>query len=106
MRQLSRSDGSPKHPVCVLAILKAMTGAPNAGYLWEQHCEKDLVKLRCTVLENEPSAYYISNGPYWRTSHLRITLAMDHTGLAYYATLMIYHCRTALSSTSTRSAND
>jgi hypothetical protein len=24
---------------------ESMTGAPNAGYLWEQHCEKDLVKL-------------------------------------------------------------
>jgi hypothetical protein len=38
---------------------KAMTGAPNVGYLSEQHCENDLVKLGWTVLENEPSAYYI-----------------------------------------------
>jgi hypothetical protein len=44
---------------------KAMAGAPNASYLWEQHCEKDLVKLGWTVLENEPSAYYIDNGPHW-----------------------------------------
>jgi hypothetical protein len=44
---------------------KAMTGAPNAGYLWEQHCEVDLVKLEWTVLENEPSAYYIDNRPHW-----------------------------------------
>jgi hypothetical protein len=72
MRQLPRSDGSLKHPFCVLVMQKAMTGAPNAGYLWEQHCEKDLVKLGWTVLENEPSAYYINNGPHW-THLLRST---------------------------------
>jgi hypothetical protein len=65
MRQLPRSDGSLKHPECVLVMQKAMTGTPNAGYLWEQNCEKDLVKLGWTVLENEPSAYYINNGPHW-----------------------------------------
>jgi hypothetical protein len=43
---------------------QAMTGASNAGYLWEQHCEKDHVKLGWTVLENEPSAYYIYNGSH------------------------------------------
>jgi hypothetical protein len=64
-QQLSRSDGSLKHPGCVLVMQKAMIGAPNAGYLWEQHCEKDLVKLGWSVLENEPSAYYINNGPHW-----------------------------------------
>jgi hypothetical protein len=65
MRQLPHSDGSLKHPGCVLVMQRAMTGAPNAGYLWEQHCEKDLVKLGWTVLKNEPSAYYINNGPHW-----------------------------------------
>jgi Reverse transcriptase (RNA-dependent DNA polymerase) len=65
MRQLPRSDGSFKHPGCVLVLQKAMTGAPNAGYLWKQHREKDLVKLGWTVLENEPSAYYINNEPHW-----------------------------------------
>jgi hypothetical protein len=43
MIQLPRSDGSLKHPGCVLAMQKAMKGAQNAVYLWEQHCEKDLV---------------------------------------------------------------
>jgi hypothetical protein len=52
MRQLPRSDGSLKHPGRFLVMQKAMTGAPNAGYLWEQHCEKDLVQLGWTVLEN------------------------------------------------------
>jgi Reverse transcriptase (RNA-dependent DNA polymerase) len=65
MRQLPRSDGSLKHPGCVLVMQKAMTGAPNAGYLWKQQCEKDLVKIGWTVLENEPSAYCIINGPHW-----------------------------------------
>jgi hypothetical protein len=31
MWQLPRSDGSLKHPVCVLVMQKAITGAPNAG---------------------------------------------------------------------------
>jgi Reverse transcriptase (RNA-dependent DNA polymerase) len=61
MRQLPRSDGSLQHPGCVLVMQKAMIGAPNAGYLWEQHCEMNLVKLGWTGLENEPSAYYINN---------------------------------------------
>jgi hypothetical protein len=38
MRQLQRSDGSLKHPGCIL-VMKAKTGAPSSGYLWEQHCE-------------------------------------------------------------------
>jgi hypothetical protein len=29
------------------------------------HREKDLVKRQWTVLENEPSANYIDNGPHW-----------------------------------------
>jgi hypothetical protein len=31
---------------------------------------------------------------------------MDYTGLVYYETLTIYHCRPALSNASTRSANN
>jgi hypothetical protein len=91
MRQLPRSDGSLKHPGCVLVMQKSMIAAPNAGYLWEQHCEKDLANF---------------GGPYWRTSHLRITLTMNLTGLVYYATLTAYYCRPALNSTLTRSANN
>jgi hypothetical protein len=64
MRQLQRSDGSLNHPGCLLVIQEAMTGAPKARYLWEQHCEKDLAKLGWAVLENEPSAYYIDNEPH------------------------------------------
>jgi hypothetical protein len=60
-----KSDGSLKHPGCVLVMQKAMKGAPNAGYLWEKHCEKDLVQLGWTVLAHEPSAYHIDNGPHW-----------------------------------------
>jgi hypothetical protein len=56
MRQIQRSDGSLKHPGYVLLMTNAMTGAPNAGHLWEQYCEKDFVKLGWTVLENDPSA--------------------------------------------------
>jgi hypothetical protein len=63
-----RSDDSLKQPGCVLVMQKAMTGPPNAGYIWEQHCEKDLVKLGWTVLESDPSAYYIDNGPHWDRS--------------------------------------
>jgi hypothetical protein len=45
MRQLPRSDGSLKHPGYVLVMQKEMTDAPNAGYSWGDHCEKDLVKF-------------------------------------------------------------
>jgi hypothetical protein len=91
MRQLPRSDGSIKHPGCVLVMQKVMTGARTPATYGNNIVKRILSNL---------------GGPYWRTSHLRIALTMDHTGLFYYATLTIYHCRPALSSTSTRSANN
>jgi Reverse transcriptase (RNA-dependent DNA polymerase) len=65
MLQPPRSNGQLKHPGKVCVMQRAMTGAPNAGHLWERKCEEDLARLGWTVLDAEPSAYYIASGKDW-----------------------------------------
>jgi hypothetical protein len=87
---------------------RALTVASNTRYV-SLSCRKRLPAPRTPAkYENNIVKRTLSNlgEPYWRTSHLRSTLTRDHTGLVYCATLTTYHCRLALSSTLTRSANN
>jgi hypothetical protein len=61
-----------------------MTGAPNAGYLWERKCEEDLARLDWTVLDGQPSAHYIASGKDWaRLLRNKYYLSLQASNTAY-----------------------
>lgn len=65
-------DGSPMYDQPAVQLWRALSGHPDAGTFWEQHCDADIVKIfGFEPAESWPSCYYHS------TWQLLLTVYVD-----------------------------